>query len=114
MRTKKPITKVMSASQVRQHFAETVNEVARGGTRVVIEKNGARAGAFVSARDLDRLERADAKWDEDSKFLEEIRSRFADVDPDEIEHMALETAAEARADIRREREKREQEAGRVA
>ncbi|CAN5577878.1 hypothetical protein BH09CHL1_BH09CHL1_28930 [soil metagenome] len=114
MRTKKPITKVMSASQVRQHFAETVNEVARGNTRIVVEKNGAPAGAFVSARDLERLEFEDAKWEEDSKFLEEIRSRFADVDPEEIERMALETTADARADIRREREKREQNAGRVA
>lgn len=112
MPSKKPETKVMSASDVRQHFAETVNEAARGRTRFVIEKNGVPSAAVVSARDLERLEQEDAQWEADWAFLEEFRGRFADVDSDELERMAIETVREIREEKRRERLQRE--AGRVA
>jgi prevent-host-death family protein len=104
MRTKKPITKVMSASQVRQHFAETVNDVAKGNSRVIIEKNGAPSSAVISARDLERLERVDAQWEEDWKVIDEMRAAFADVDPEELERQFAKDLAEVRAEMTRERE----------
>ena len=41
-------TIVMSASEVREHFSEVVNRVARGEGRVIVEKHGAPAVAVVS------------------------------------------------------------------
>jgi prevent-host-death family protein len=102
---KKPETKVMRASEVRQHFAETVNEAAKGNARFVIEKNGAPSAAVVSARDLERLEQEDAQWEADWAFLDEVRAQFADVDPEELEREAAKALAEVRAemDVQRER-----------
>ena len=104
MPAKKPETKVMSASDVRQHFAETVNEAAKGQTRFVIEKNGAPSAAVVSARDLERLERLDAQWEEGWKVIDEMRAAFADVDPEELQRQFEKDLAETRAEMTRERE----------
>jgi prevent-host-death family protein len=101
---KKPETKVMSASEARQHFAETVNEAAKGKARFVIEKNGTPSAAVISARDLERLEFYDEKHEENFKILDEIRAAFADVDPEEIERQFAKDLAEVRAEMDRERE----------
>jgi prevent-host-death family protein len=104
MPPKRPTTKTKSASEVRQHFAETVNEAAKGISRTVIEKNGVPSAAFVSARDLERLEREDEQWEEDWKVIDEMRAAFADVDPEELERQFAKDLAEVRAEMTRERE----------
>jgi prevent-host-death family protein len=103
MQTKKPITVVMSASEVRQHFAGTVNEAAKGHARFVIEKNGVPSAAVVSARDMDRLAMLDAKRETNLKLLDEIRAAFAGIDPEEIERQFAADLAEVRAEMTRER-----------
>ncbi len=71
---------------------------------VIVEKNGARAGAFVSARDLERLEFEDAKWEEDWQVIDEMRAAFADVDPEELERQWAKDLAEVRAETTLARE----------
>jgi prevent-host-death family protein len=105
MPAKKPETKVMSASEVRQHFAETVNEAAKGQARFVIEKNGVPSAAMISARDLEWLEFREAKWEEDWKVIDEMRAKLADIDPEELEREAAKALAEVRAEMDAERER---------
>ncbi len=52
---------VMSASGVRQHFGEAVNQVSRGEGRVFVEKHGTPAVGLVSMDDVRRLRNRDAE-----------------------------------------------------
>ncbi|HEY1693173.1 MAG TPA: type II toxin-antitoxin system Phd/YefM family antitoxin [Polyangiaceae bacterium] len=51
------MSKHISASEARAHFAEVLDRVAQGGGRVVIERRGKVLGAVVSRDDLEVLER---------------------------------------------------------
>lgn len=114
MPAKKPETKVMSASEARQHFAETVNEAAKGQARFVIEKNGVPSAAFVSARDLERLALLDAKREANLKALDEIRAAFSGIDPEEIGRQFAADLAKVRAEMTSARELAEQKESSVA
>lgn len=46
---------VMAASMVREKFADTLNRVAYGGERVVLERHGKASVALVSLADLELL-----------------------------------------------------------
>lgn len=76
---------VMSASDVRQHFGEVVNRVARGEGRVIVEKHGAPAVGIVSMDDVRRLRNRDAEMEARRKLVESIRSKFDDVPVEELE-----------------------------
>ncbi len=104
MPVKKPDLKVLSASEARKHFAETVNDTAKGISRTIIEKNGIPVAAFVSAQDLERLQHAEAQWEADWKAVDEMRAAFADVDPEELERQFAKDRAEVRAETDRERD----------
>jgi prevent-host-death family protein len=51
------MSKHISASEARAHFAEVLDRVAQGRGRVVIERRGKVLGAVVSREDLEVLER---------------------------------------------------------
>ncbi len=76
---------VMSASEVRQHFGEVVNRVARGEGRVIVEKHGAPAVGLVSMDDLRRLRDRDAEIEARKKLVERVRAHFDDVPDAELE-----------------------------
>jgi prevent-host-death family protein len=95
----------MTASDVRQHFAETINMVARGGSRVVIEKNGVPVAAIISYEDIRRLQRADARENEVRDALEAMQEPFRDVPWEELEREGLKAVEGIRAE-RRVRQKR--------
>ena len=81
---------VMSASDVRQHFGEVVNRVARGEGRVIVEKHGAPAVGLVSMEDVRRLRSQDETLVRRSALVDRVRAHF-DEAPDaelerEIEH----------------------------
>lgn len=103
MPAKEPEIKVMSASEVRKHFAETVNEVARGEIRVLIEKNGLPGVAVIAARDLERLQDIDRERAEIFRRLAEARDALPDIDPEELEREAAKAIAEVRAEQAAER-----------
>ena len=53
----------LSASAAREELSETVNRVAYGGERVVIERRGKAVAAIISVADLKLLERLEDKFD---------------------------------------------------
>ena len=47
---------ILSASQVREKFAESLNRVIFGGERVILQRHGKAVAALISIQDLKRLE----------------------------------------------------------
>ncbi len=76
---------VMSASDVRQHFGEVVNRVARGEGRVIVEKHGAPAVGLVSMEDVRRLRNQDDLLDRRSALVDRVRAHFDDAPDAELE-----------------------------
>jgi hypothetical protein len=60
--------------------------------------------ALVSADDLRRLNELEARWQEQIAAMYEISRSFADVPIDELERQVELAVAEARAELRAERE----------
>jgi prevent-host-death family protein len=106
MAEKSPIVPevTMSASEVRQHFSEVVNRVARGEDRVLVEKHGAPAVAVVSLEDARRLRVLDARNAEWQALLDAFREPFKDIPDEELEREIQKALAEVKEDRRRERE----------
>jgi len=98
-----PGTETMTASQVRQEFASTINRVAKEETRVIVEKNGVPVAVMLPISDLRRLERMDEQFQRDWEIVEAFRRPFRDIPADEIEREAAKAIAEAREEIMAER-----------
>lgn len=94
---------VMSASDVRKHFGEVVNRVARGEGRVIVEKNGAPAVGVVSMEDVRRLREEDGLLAERQFWIADLRSRFEGVSEVEYRREAERAVREAKEDMRHER-----------
>lgn len=99
-----PVTETVKASDVRQRFAELVNRVHRGETRVLIEKSGIPAAVLISARDYERFEYLLAERARRSAVFDRIADGFEGVDPDEVEHEARKAVMQTRAERRVEPE----------
>jgi prevent-host-death family protein len=97
-------TIVMSASEVREHFSDVVNRVARGEGRVIVEKHGTPAVAVVSIEDARRLRHSDDIVAERTAFVESVRSLFADVPDDELQREIDSAFAELKQERRQRRE----------
>jgi prevent-host-death family protein len=98
-----PITETMKISDVRSNLNTLVNEVYRHEKRVIVEKSGIPVAAVVSLEDVRQLDRLQKNREQMAKSIEEMRAAFAGVPPEEIEQMADQTVAEARAELRAER-----------
>ena len=98
-----PETETMTASQVRQQFASTINRIAKDETRVIVEKNGVPVAVMLPISDLRRLERIDEQFHNDWAIVEAFRRPFRDVPADEIERETAKAIAEAREEIMAER-----------
>ena len=83
-----------------------IEEVVRGGTRLVLQRHGRDVVALVSAYDLERLEALDRRADEGFRAIQEIQARFSHLDPEEVERDILEEVEAMRADDRAKRAKR--------
>lgn len=79
-------------------------EIARGDVRVVLQRDGKDVVALISAADLERLEYLELLRAQRYKAIEEIQSRNADKDPEEVERDVAEAVAEVRAEARARRE----------
>jgi prevent-host-death family protein len=101
-----PITETMKISDVRSNLNTLVNEVYRHEKRVIVEKSGIPVAAVVSLEDVRRLDQMQKNREELFKVIDEMRAAFAGVPPEEIEQMAEQTVAEARAELRAERDAR--------
>jgi prevent-host-death family protein len=94
---------VMSASEVREHFSEVVNRVARGEGRVIVEKHGAPAVGVVSMEDIRRLRNRDADVAARKQLLADFRSLFAGIPDEELERETRKALEEVRAERRARR-----------
>jgi prevent-host-death family protein len=91
---------VMSASEVRQHFGEVVNRVARGEGRVIVEKNGAPAVGVVSMEDVRRLRNQDDEIVARKSLLTDFQALFEGIPDDELERETERALEEVRAERR--------------
>jgi prevent-host-death family protein len=94
----------MTATDVRQHFASAINQVARHETEIIVEKSGVPVAAIVSIEDYRRLKDQDTRRAERFKIMDEVRAAFAEVPPEELEREAKKALDEVRAEMRAERE----------
>jgi prevent-host-death family protein len=53
----------LSAGKARQDFAETVNRVAYGGERIVVQRRGRKLAALIPLEDLALLEELEDRQD---------------------------------------------------
>lgn len=105
MQTKQSESRTMSASEVRSHWSEVVEDVHREGRRVIVERSGIPVVAVVSIEELRLLDRIWAARREEFRFLEEMWETFADVPQDVLDREVEKAVAEARAELRAERTK---------
>ena len=73
---------------------------------LVLEKDGVRLGAIISARDMERFKQMDARRRERFEILDGIGEAFEDVPAEEIERVGARALAEVRAEKRRAEEGR--------
>jgi prevent-host-death family protein len=80
----------MKTAEASRALPEIIRNVARQGTRVVVEENGQPIAAIISVQDLERLDRLEAQRRDHLKVVEEIRERNRDKDPAEVERIVAE------------------------
>lgn len=97
-------TETLKFTDVRPKLSQLLNRIYRNQDRVLITRSGIPVGALVSVEDLHRLERLDAEREADFAVFERIGSAFADQTDEEIARGAAEAVAQARADLRAERD----------
>ena len=104
MREEDPATQTMKVTDAREHWSQVVSAVYRRQTRVVLEKAGIPVAALVSTEDLQQLRRYEAEREADFAVIGRMRAAFKDVPDAELEGKIAKAVAEARADLRTERE----------
>lgn len=109
--TQQPGNRRMTATEVRQHFSDVVNSVARGEGRVIVEKNGSPAVAIVPLGEFAALNtpsdpEREAELARRRDAVAELRALFADVDPDEFQKDMDQLAEDIYAERQRQRNER--------
>lgn len=99
-----PKERTVDLTAVGEPLAELVEQATEAGQRVVVERDGLPIAAIVTPLDLEWLKRHDAERAEAIAVLEEFAAAFADVDPDELQREVDKAVAEARAELRAERD----------
>lgn len=94
----------LDLTAARDRLGEIVEDLGRGGDRVVIKANGKEAAAIVSAGDLRRLRQYDAQRQKVIEGMRQISAAFADVPVPELERQVELALAEVRAEMRADRE----------
>jgi prevent-host-death family protein len=99
MDERSPTTDRMSRSEAKRRFDDLIDAVVAGTSRVIVERDGERAVAIVSANDLERLLMFEEQRAAQFAILDEIGEVFADVSEEELEREVVKAVAEARAEI---------------
>ena len=100
MEYRPPVRRTADVSEAGELAGSLIDEIARGRTRLVVQKDGKDVAALVSAYDLERLEGLDRRAAEGFKTIQEIQARFSHLDPEEVERDIAEAIAEMRAEER--------------
>lgn len=104
MQASKPSTQTVTISDVKDTIVRLVDQVARGETRIVVEKGGVPVAALVSSDDLKHLARLDEQRAERKRVVAAMREPFRGVSPEEIERETAKAVADVREEMRAERE----------
>ena len=103
-----PTETVMKLTDTKQQLSKVINRVARGETRVVVEKSGLPVAVIISTEEYQRFKEREearmARFEEIRETFAKISDAFADVPPDELEREITKARDEARATLRAERE----------
>ena len=102
--TRSIAAETVNVTDARARWRDLLNRVFRREARVIIERNGIPVAALVSAEDLRRLEQLDARRRADEELLARMSAAFSDLSEAEIEEGVAAAVAEARAELRHERE----------
>lgn len=98
-----PTETAMKLTDAKQQLSQVVNQVARGESRIVVEKSGLPVAAIISVEEYRRFKAQDVtnreRWAELFQKLERFSDAFAGIPDDELE----EELAKAQIDIRSER-----------
>ncbi len=105
---------IVNASDVRRHWGDIVDRVAREQARILVEENGRPVAAIVSAKDLARLNRLDAERERDVAILSKMGKAFEEVPVEELEQEVAQALAEVRAEMRAERTEQQASAAKSA
>ena len=103
-----PTETVMKLTDTKQQLSRVVNRVARGETRVVVEKSGLPVAAIISAEEYRRFKEQEARDQAARAALFETLARFSDafddVPDEELARELARAQARARAELRADRE----------
>src|SRR5680860_788856 len=80
-----PVETRMNLTDTKQHFSQVVNEVARGNSRVVVEKSGLPVAAIISAEEYHRFLALDAERQARFAAMGRISDAFAEVPVEKLE-----------------------------
>lgn len=100
-----PTETTMKLTDTKQQLSQVVNRVARGETRVVVEKSGLPVAAIISVEEYRRFKHQEQEaaratlHDAFSRFSD----AFKDVSDEELERELARAQAEVRAEMRAER-----------
>ena len=101
-----PNETTMTLSDTKQHLSEVVNRVARGETRVIVQKSGLPVAAIISVEEYRRFKAHEQPLRARRATVHEALGRFSDGlegIPDEKLEREL-AQAQAQAELRAERE----------
>ena len=103
--TRSIAAETVNVTDARARWRDLLNRVFNREARVIIERNGIPVAALVSTEDLRYLERRDAQRAADMQLFERMSAAFADLSDEEREAGVAAAVADARAELRRERER---------
>lgn len=99
---------VMKLTDTKQQLSQVINRVARGETRIVVEKSGLPVAAIISTEDLQEYkqlkERDQERRDRFFERLARLGDAFDGVSDEELEREILNAQSEVKADLARERQ----------
>lgn len=75
----------LKLTDTKLRLSQIVNQVARGESRIVIEKSGLPVAAIISAGEYQRFLQLDAEREKRFAAMERISDAFIDVPLDELE-----------------------------
>lgn len=97
-----PVETSMKLTVAKQRLSQVVNEVARGESRIVVEKSGLPVAAIISVEEYRRFKSQEEARRSERKALFERLARFSDAFRDVSDEDLERELASARAVIRAE------------
>jgi prevent-host-death family protein len=94
----------MRLADTEQRLSEVVDRVARGEARVVVEQGGSPLAVIISVEEYRRFKAAEAQREARFAAMSRISESFADVPLEELEQQATKAVADARTELRAERD----------